>query len=310
MIEFKNVWFAYDPREAEKQQEKTAVQADWGNAPDSLWALSDISFSLHDGEFFGIAGHTGSGKSTLVRHMNGLLNPTRGQVLVDGVDIANKQAASEARAHVGLVFQYPERQLFAANVYEDVAFGPRNMGMPETEMDTIVSEALAQVDLSFDELRDKSPFELSGGQQRRVALAGVLAMKPTTLILDEPAAGLDPAARRELLSLIKRLHTESSATIVLISHNMDNLAQLCDRILVLNTGMLYALGTPAEVFADAQACRNIGLDVPAAQRLANALIAEGVELDAAPGGLYTSEVLVDAITAAYERGCATSKEGR
>lgn len=308
MIEFKNVWYSYDSHEANKAEggkEAKGVrkaQADWGNTPDSLWALEDISFSVQKGEFIGIAGHTGSGKSTLVQHMNGLLVPTRGQVLVDGVDIVNKQAAADARRHVGLVFQYPEHQLFAASVYEDVAFGPRNMGMPENEMDSIVREALELVDLDFEALRDVSPFELSGGQQRRVALAGVLAMRPSTLILDEPAAGLDPAARRELLALVRRLHTELNATIVLISHNMDDLAQLCDRILVLNKGRVHAFGEPARVFMDSAAMKNIGLGVPSAQRLANLLKEQGLFLPVPSSGLFTPESLVETLVKAYKEG--------
>ncbi len=308
MIEFKNVWYSYDSHEANKaeggKETKGAskTQADWGNAPDSPWALEDISFAVQKGEFIGIAGHTGSGKSTLVQHMNGLLVPTRGQVLVDGVDIANRQAAADARRHVGLVFQYPEHQLFAASVYEDVAFGPRNMGMPENEMDSIVREALELVDLDFEALRDVSPFELSGGQQRRVALAGVLAMRPSTLILDEPAAGLDPAARRELLALVRRLHTELNATIVLISHNMDDLAQLCDRILVLNKGRVHAFGEPARVFMDSAAMKNIGLGVPSAQRLANLLKEQGLFLPVPSSGLFTPESLVETLVKAYKEG--------
>lgn len=308
MIEFKNVWYSYDSHGANKTEVgkeangASKTQADWGNAPDSPWALEDISFAVQKGEFIGIAGHTGSGKSTLVQHMNGLLAPTRGQVLVDGVDIANKQAAADARRHVGLVFQYPEHQLFAASVYEDVAFGPRNMGMPESDMDSIVREALELVDLDFEALRDVSPFELSGGQQRRVALAGVLAMRPSTLILDEPAAGLDPAARRELLALVRRLHAELNATIVLISHNMDDLAQLCDRILVLNKGRVHAFGAPAHVFIDPVGMKNIGLDVPSAQRLANLLKEQGLFLPAPSSGLFTPESLVEALVKAYKEG--------
>lgn len=302
MIEFKHVYYSYDTHAAGASEEPQATQADWGNAPDSAWALEDVSFTLEDGEFFGIAGHTGSGKSTLVQHMNGLLVPTRGQVLVDGADIANKQAAAEARGHVGLVFQYPEHQLFAASVFEDVAFGPRNMGVPEAELEGVVREALALVDLDYEVVHSMSPFELSGGQQRRVALAGVLAMQPSTFILDEPAAGLDPAARRELLALVQRLHKENGNTIVLISHNMDDLAALCDHILVLNTGRVHALGTPAEIFKEAASLKSIGLDVPAAQRVAGALAARDIVLSRPGDGLFTSESLEQAILAYYTQG--------
>ncbi len=299
MIEFRNVSYSYDPAAAAKAPDAGDAQADWGNSPDELWALRDVSFTLNDGEFFGIAGHTGSGKSTLVQHMNGLVAPTSGTVFVDGVDISDKHAASRVRANVGLVFQYPEHQLFASSVFDDVAFGPRNMGCPEEDMERIVREALQTVDLDFDAVRARSPFELSGGQQRRVAFAGVLAMHPRTLILDEPAAGLDPEGRRELLALVRRLHGDMGVTVVMISHSMDDLAVMADRILVLNQGSVWALGAPAEVFADAQACKSIGLDVPAPQRFANVLKERGVALPQPAGGLFTRESLVEAIAAAY-----------
>lgn len=301
-IEFRGVSYSYDPVAAAKAGDVVSTQADWGNAPDELWALRDVSFSLYDGEFFGIAGHTGSGKSTLVQHMNGLITPTKGAVLVDGVDIANKSAATAARASVGLVFQYPEHQLFASTVYDDVAFGPRNMGEPEDKIPSIVREALELVDMDFDAVAQASPFELSGGQQRRVAFAGVLAMHPRTLILDEPAAGLDPEGRRELLALVNRLHADLGSTIVMISHDMDSLAALCDRILVLNTGRVFALGTPAEVFGDAAAMKSIGLDVPSPQRFANALAQRGVALDQPHGALFDQKGLVAALSALWQRG--------
>ncbi|MEG2260466.1 MAG: ATP-binding cassette domain-containing protein [Raoultibacter sp.] len=225
----------------------------------------------------GIAGHTGSGKSTLIQHMNGLLHPTRGRVLVGGVDIADKKAAATARKNVGVVFQYPEHQLFAASVYEDVAFGPRNLGLGEQDMDARVRQALGAVDLDYTTLRDKSPFELSGGQQRRVAFAGVLAMRPQTLILDEPMAGLDPAARQEFLKLIAKLH-EGGLTIVMVSHNMDDLAQLSSRILVLKEGAQFALDIPQAIFLRGEELRAIGLGVPAAQRMADTLREAGLGL--------------------------------
>lgn len=258
-------------------QGQEPVKAAWGNDPDAVWALRDISFTLEDGEFFGIAGHTGSGKSTLIQHMNGLINPTCGQVLVDGADLADKKSAARMRGDVGLVFQYPEHQLFAATVYEDVAFGPKNLGLHPDEIDERVRESLAQVALDFDDIQGKSPFELSGGQQRRVAFAGVLAMKPSKLILDEPVAGLDPATRSDFLDLVKQFHRDG-LTVAMVSHSMDDLARLCDRILVLNEGALFALGTPAEVYADAEALRAIGLGAPSSQRLAHALRDRGVPL--------------------------------
>ncbi|MBQ9068677.1 MAG: energy-coupling factor transporter ATPase [Eggerthellaceae bacterium] len=302
MIEFKHVSFSYDPAAAATAPEVGDAQADWGNAPDELWALRDVSFVLRDGEFLGIVGHTGSGKSTLVQHMNGLVAPTEGTVLVDGADISDKHAASQARARVGLVFQYPEHQLFAARVFDDVAFGPRNKGCSEDELKGVVRGALELVDMDFDAVRAMSPFELSGGQQRRVALAGVLAMHPDTLVLDEPAAGLDPEGRRELLALIRRLHQEPGSTVVMISHNMDDLAELADRILVLNQGTVWALGTPAEVFADADVCKSVGLDVPGPQRVANLLAQRGVGLPRPAGGLLSRAELVESIALAYRKG--------
>ena len=213
----------------------------WGTAPDAVWALRGIDFTLEDGEFFGIAGHTGSGKSTLIQHMNGLVHPTCGRVLVGGQDLADKKAAQALRGRIGIVFQYPEYQLFAATVYDDVAFGPRNLGLDAQEVDRRVRRALESVRLDFDALQAKSPFELSGGQQRRVAFAGVLAMNPKVLVLDEPVAGLDPQARAEFLQLIAELHAQG-ITVVMVSHTMDDLALLCDRILVLKEGEQFPVG--------------------------------------------------------------------
>ena len=268
----------------------------WGTAPDAVWALRGIDFTLEDGEFFGIAGHTGSGKSTLIQHMNGLVHPTRGRVLVGGQDLADKKAAQALRGRIGIVFQYPEYQLFAATVYDDVAFGPRNLGLDAQEVDRRVRRALESVRLDFDALQAKSPFELSGGQQRRVAFAGVLAMNPKVLVLDEPVAGLDPQARAEFLQLIAELHAQG-ITVVMVSHTMDDLALLCDRILVLKEGEQFALGTPAEVFAHAEELRAIGLGVPAAQKLANDLRNAGFAL---PAALYDADTLADDLAALYQ----------
>ena len=268
----------------------------WGTAPDAVWALRGIDFTLEDGEFFGIAGHTGSGKSTLIQHTNGLVHPTCGRVLVGGQDLADKKAAQALRGRIGIVFQYPEYQLFAATVYDDVAFGPRNLGLDAPEVDRRVRHALESVRLDFDALQAKSPFELSGGQQRRVAFAGVLAMNPEVLVLDEPVAGLDPQARTEFLQLIAELHAQG-ITVVMVSHSMDDLALLCDRILVLKEGEQFALGTPAEVFAHAEELRAIGLGVPAAQKLANDLRNAGLALTAA---LYDADTLADDLAALYQ----------
>ncbi len=270
----------------------------WGGTADAVWALADIDFTLADGEFLGVAGHTGSGKSTLVQHMNGLVHPTRGRVLFDGQDLADKRVAQKCRGKVGLVFQYPEHQLFAATVREDVAFGPRNLGLSTEEVERRVRAALEDVHLDPEEVGGKSPFELSGGQQRRVAFAGVLAMEPRVLVLDEPVAGLDPVAREEFLSLIAELH-DAGRAVVMVSHSMDDLARLADRVLVLNEGRLFFLGTPTEVFARGEELRAIGLDVPAAQKLAAELRKEGFDL---PRDLYGLESLADDLARALTGG--------
>lgn len=269
---------------------KSNKQALWGNDPSSPWALRDVSLTVRRGEFLGLAGHTGSGKSTLVQHLNGLIRPQEGSVRALGLDLSNKKDAAAVKAKVGVVFQYPERQLFAETVAQDVAFGPHNLGLPQDEVDRRVESSLLRVGLDLSTVGDKSPFELSGGQQRRVAFAGVLAMEPEALVLDEPMAGLDPAARRDFLGLIGRLHREG-LTVVMVSHSMDDLANCCDRIVVMNEGAVFAEGTPAQVFAHADELKSIGLGVPAAQRMALALAEAGVPLRR--GGLYTVEPLAD-----------------
>ena len=265
-------------------------QALWGNDPSSPWALRDVSLTVRRGEFLGLAGHTGSGKSTLVQHLNGLIRPQEGSICALGLDLSNKKDAAAVKAKVGVVFQYPERQLFAETVAQDVAFGPHNLGLPQDEVDRRVESSLSRVGLDLSTVGDKSPFELSGGQQRRVAFAGVLAMEPEVLVLDEPMAGLDPAARRDFLELIDRLHRDG-LTVVMVSHSMDDLANCCDRIVVMNEGAVFAEGTPAQVFAHADELKSIGLGVPAAQRMALALTEAGVPLRR--GGLYTVESLAD-----------------
>lgn len=266
----------------------SSKQALWGNDPNSPWALRDVSLTVHRGEFLGLAGHTGSGKSTLVQHLNGLIRPQEGSVSALGLDLSNKKDAAAVKAKVGVVFQYPERQLFAETVAQDVAFGPRNLGLPQDEVARRVASSLARVGLDLAAIGNKSPFELSGGQQRRVAFAGVLAMEPEVLVLDEPMAGLDPAARRDFLGLIDRLHREG-LTVVMVSHSMDDLANCCDRIVVMNEGAVFAEGVPAQVFAHADELKSIGLGVPAAQRMALALAKAGVPLRF--DGLYTVESL-------------------
>ncbi len=298
VIELSRVSYSYSlsPRERRRWHKRSATagksnkQALWGNDPSSPWALRDVSLTVRRGEFLGLAGHTGSGKSTLVQHLNGLIRPQEGSVRALGLDLSNKKDAAAVKAKVGVVFQYPERQLFAETVAQDVAFGPHNLGLPQDEVDRRVESSLSRVGLDLSTVGDKSPFELSGGQQRRVAFAGVLAMEPEVLVLDEPMAGLDPAARRDFLGLIGRLHREG-LTVVMVSHSMDDLANCCDRIVVMNEGAVFAEGTPAQVFAHADELKSIGLGVPAAQRMALALTEAGVPLRR--GGLYTVESLAD-----------------
>ncbi len=213
-------------------------------------ALDDVSLTIHDGEFIGLIGHTGSGKSTLVQHLNGLILPTSGKITVDGMDLAEKNTDRRAiRRRVGLVFQYPENQLFEETVAKDIAFGPKNLGLDEAEIDRRVRTAMRRVALDYDKLAQRSVFELSGGQMRRVAIAGVLAMEPQTLVLDEPCAGLDPRGREEILGLISDLHRESGATIVMVSHSMDDVAALAERVIVMNHGKVAMDGTPREIFS-------------------------------------------------------------
>lgn len=298
VIELARVSYSYSlsPRERRRWHKRSATagksnkQALWGNDPSSPWALRDVSLTARRGEFLGLAGHTGSGKSTLVQHLNGLIRPQEGSVCALGLDLSNKKDAAAVKAKVGVVFQYPERQLFAETVAQDVAFGPHNLGLSQAEVARRVETSLARVGLDLATVGDKSPFELSGGQQRRVAFAGVLAMEPEVLVLDEPMAGLDPAARRDFLGLIDRLHRDG-LTVVMVSHSMDDLANCCDRIVVMNEGAVFAEGTPAQVFAHADELKSIGLGVPAAQRMALALTEAGVPLRR--GGLYTVESLAD-----------------
>ena len=250
-------------------------------------ALSDVNLTIHDGEFIGLIGHTGSGKSTLVQHLNGLIMPTSGRVLVDGMDLADKATDRRAvRQRVGLVFQYPENQLFEETVEKDIAFGPKNLGLDDAEIDRRVKDAMRRVALDYDRLHDRSVFELSGGQMRRVAIAGVLAMEPQVLVLDEPCAGLDPRGREEILGLIKKLHEEAGTTIVMVSHSMDDVASLAERVIVMNHGELVMDGAPRDVFACGEELRGMGLDVPQAVQLADKLRERGFDI---PEGIYRIE---------------------
>ena len=250
-------------------------------------ALSDVNLTIHDGEFIGLIGHTGSGKSTLVQHLNGLIMPTSGRVLVDGMDLADKGTDRRAvRQRVGLVFQYPENQLFEETVEKDIAFGPKNLGLDDAEIDRRVRDAMRRVALDYDRLHERSVFELSGGQMRRVAIAGVLAMEPRTLVLDEPCAGLDPRGREEILGLIRDLHRDTGATIVMVSHSMDDVASLAERVIVMNHGELVMDGAPRDVFACGEELRGMGLDVPQAVQLADKLRERGFDI---PEGIYRIE---------------------
>ncbi len=243
-------------------------------------ALKDVNFEIADGEFVGIIGHTGSGKSTLIQVISGLLKGASGQVLVDGVDYLSKKAdRRQLRRTVGVVFQYPEYQLFEETVEKDVAYGPRKMGVPESELQSRVRVALEHVGIDYELYKDTSPFSLSGGQKRKVAIAGVLAMEPSILIMDEPIAGLDPMGRESFMQLTKNLN-EAGITILMISHNMDNLAEYAGRVLVMNQGELVMNGTPQEVFSREEELLSAGLDLPEAAKLARQLRAQGMDVPA------------------------------
>ena len=250
-------------------------------------ALNDVSLTIGDGEFIGLIGHTGSGKSTLVQHLNGLLMPSSGKIMVDGLDLADKKTDRRAvRQKVGLVFQYPENQLFEETVEKDIAFGPKNLGLDEKEIDRRVRDAMRRVALDYDKLHERSVFELSGGQMRRVAIAGVLAMEPKVLVLDEPCAGLDPRGREEIMGLIRDLHREAGTTIVMVSHSMDDVASLAERVIVMNHGEVAMDGVPRDVFSRGEELRAIGLDVPQAVELAGKLREKGFDI---PQGVYLIE---------------------
>ena len=264
-------------------------------------ALDDVSCTFEDGEFVGVIGHTGSGKSTLIQHLNGLLKPSSGQVLVDGEDL-NGESEPDAsgrkkkkkvdrralRQRIGLVFQYPEYQLFEETVAKDIAFGPKNQGLPAGEIDERVRYAMDCVHMDYEKYAEKSPFELSGGQMRRVAIAGVLAMRPSVLILDEPTAGLDPRGRDRILSMLEELHRREHTTVIMVSHSMDDMARLASRLIVMSEGRIVTQGTPREIFSQAELMTSVGLDVPEAARLCRLLREKGYDL---PPDLYRPEEL-------------------
>ena len=263
-------------------------------------AVDGVSLEIYRGEFLGIIGHTGSGKSTLIQHLNGLLQPTVGKIYLDGRDIwADPKKIRDVRFRVGLVFQYPEYQLFEETAYKDIAFGPKNMGLDQEEIDRRVRAAARFAGLD-EGLLEKSPFDLSGGQKRRVAIAGVIAMEPEVLILDEPSAGLDPAGRRSLLKNIKEYHRERGTTVVMVSHSMDEVAENVDRIIVLADAGVVMSGTPREVFSRAGELVAVGLDVPQVTRVAMALRQRGVDIDSA---VYTVADLRQALNAVRGGKC-------
>ena len=259
------------------------------NTDNEFVAVDDITLTINDGEFFGIIGHTGSGKSTFIQHLNGLMQPTGGSVTVDGFDMSDKKQRARGRALVGMVFQYPDYQLFDSTVLDDVSFGPKNMGLSPDEAKQRSLEAMRMVGLDPEVFAEKSPFELSGGEKRRAALAGIIAMRPKYLVLDEPMAGLDPSGRREILATINSLRDELKCTVIMVSHSMEDVARSAERIAVMNDGRLYALGTPDEIFSRTKELISLGLDAPQTARLAQELRERGLDV---PEDIYTNERFV------------------
>ena len=248
--------------------------------PHESVAIDDVSFTIGDGEFVSIIGHTGSGKSTMLQHLNGLLKPKSGTISIDGIDITDsKTGMLEIRKKVGLVFQYPEYQLFEETVAKDVAFGPANLGLDRQEIDARVRRSVELVGLDYDEIKNASPFELSGGQKRRVAMAGVLAMEPRVLVLDEPTAGLNPRAHRDILDMVGEIHRREKNTIILVSHNMNDVARLSDRILVMSGGKLEMNGTPQEIFSREEEVKSMGLALPDSMEILSRLRKAGMRIE-------------------------------
>ena len=248
--------------------------------PHESVAIDDVSFTIDDGEFVSIIGPTGSGKSTMLQHLNGLLKPKSGTIIIDGIDITDsKTGMLEIRKKVGLVFQYPEYQLFEETVAKDVAFGPANLGLEPEEIDARVRRSVELVGLDYDEIKNASPFELSGGQKRRVAMAGVLAMEPRVLVLDEPTAGLNPRAHRDILDMVGEIHRREKNTIILVSHNMNDVARLSDRILVMSGGKLEMNGTPQEIFSREEEVKSMGLALPDSMEILSRLKKAGMRIE-------------------------------
>ncbi|OPJ54863.1 energy-coupling factor transporter ATPase [Alkalithermobacter paradoxus] len=249
------------------------------NSPFESLALDNVNLEIKSGELVGLIGHTGSGKSTLIQHLNGLLKPTSGKIFIDNIDITDSNISLvDIRKKVGVVFQYPEYQLFEETVYKDVAFGPSNLGLDEDEIKKRVIESIKLVGLDYEDIKDRSPFELSGGQKRRVAIAGVLAMKPKILVLDEPTAGLDPKGRDEILMQIKKLHEKQDLTIILSSHSMEDMAKVATKLIVMAEGKIEIEGHPKKVFMECDKLRNIGLDVPLVSQLIKKLREQGFDI--------------------------------
>lgn len=245
----------------------------------NIAALNDANITIQEGQFIGVIGHTGSGKTTFVQHLNGLLQPTSGEVYVDGELLGNNSAVLRAvRKKVGLVFQYPENQLFEESIYKDIAFGPNNLGLNKDEVDVRVREAMEKVALDFDRFANVSPFEISGGQMRRVAIAGVIAMHPKYLVLDEPTAGLDPHGREKILKMIYELYRNNNITVIMVSHNMDEIARFADRLILFYQGNIVADDTPANIFQDEESLQKIGLGVPQVANLAHRLRERGIHI--------------------------------
>lgn len=261
--------------------------------PHESVAVQDVSFSIEDGQIAGIIGHTGSGKSTLVQHLNGLIKPKTGSIYIDGENICDgKTVMREIRKKVGLVFQYPEYQLFEETVFKDVAFGPKNIGLADEELEDRVREAIELVGLDYEQIKDKSPFDLSGGQKRRVAIAGVIAMKPKVLILDEPTAGLDPKAHRDVLDMIIRVHEHENNITIMVSHNMEDIASMCDKVIVMDRAHAVMEGTPEEVFARRAELKQMGLAAPPVTELIDMLNDRGFNL---AGNILTRDRAVEEI---------------
>ena len=262
-------------------------------------AIKEVNLTINEGEFIGVIGHTGSGKTTFVQHLNGLLTPTEGNVIIDDIDTKiNKDNIRAVRRKVGLVFQYPETQLFEESVFKDIAFGPKNLGLDKSEIEQRVRKSMAMVDLDFDKISERSPFELSGGQMRRVAIAGVIAMDPKYLVLDEPTAGLDPYGRKRILKMIENYHISENKTIIMVTHNMDEISRLATRLILFNKGEIVEDDVPKNVFTKPELLNQIGLDVPQVSQLVHKLNKLGIEI---PKDIFKIEDLENYIISLYKK---------